>query len=245
MLQQINLYEPIFREEHKLFSANTICGGLGIVAAGLLAIALFSWWRLILLDRLTHSVQSQVAAQKRFIEHANSLVDLGESPQTIEIRLKSITIDLERRRQALRYLIGGEAGGRAAPSEAVGAADNGNRGFAGRMAALARQQLDGLWLTGATFTADSGRFELTGSATGAELVPIYLGRLASEAALAGIPLQSIEIRQPKNPTRGEIEFAVSSATSAESKDSALTLTSTAAQSKDSAPASPSTARNTP
>jgi hypothetical protein len=88
------------------------------------------------------------------------------------------------------------------------------------MAALARQQLDGLWVTGAIFTADTGRFELTGSALRAALVPIYLERLAGEAALAGIPLESLEIRQPKQPVRGEIEFTVSSATQPASKDPA-------------------------
>jgi hypothetical protein len=213
MFQQINLYEPIFRQEHKLFSAKTICGGLGIVAAGLVAIALFSLWRVILLDRLLHTVRSQEAAQRAFIEHANSIVNLGESPQAIETRLKSIAIDLERRQQALRYLRGGDAGGPAGTGGGAGSPGRGNRGFSGRMAALARQQLDGLWVTGATFTANSGRFELSGSATSAELVPIYLGRLTSEAALAGIPLQSIEIRQPKKPAGGEIEFTVSSAAS--------------------------------
>jgi hypothetical protein len=213
MFQQINLYEPIFREEHKLFSANAICSGLGIVAAGLVAIALFSSWRVVLLDRLLHSVQSQEAARKKFIEHANSIVSLGESPQSVETRLKAITIDLERRQQALRYLRGGEADVPTVPGGGAGGAGKGNRGFSGRMAALARQQVDGLWVTGATFTADSGRFDLAWSATSAELVPIYLGRLTSEAALAGIPLQSIEIRQPKKPARGEIEFTISSAVS--------------------------------
>jgi hypothetical protein len=213
MFQQINLYEPIFREEHKLFSANAICSGLGIVAAGLVAIALFSSWRVILLDRLLHTVQSQEAAQRKFIEHANSIVSIGESPQDIEARLKSMTLELERRRQALRYLRGGTG--------------KGNPGFSGRMAALAHQQLDGLWVTGATFSADSGRFELSGSAMSAALVPIYLGRLTGETALAGIPLQSIEIRQPKKPTRGEIEFTVSSATSPEAKDTAPTPALTA------------------
>jgi hypothetical protein len=160
-----------------------------------------------------HTVQSQEAAQKKLIEHADSVVSLGESPQAIETRLKSIAIDLERRQQALRYLRGGDAGGPAGTGGGAGSPGRGNRGFSGRMAALARQQLDGLWVTGATFTANSGRFELSGSATSAELVPIYLGRLTSEAALAGIPLQSIEIRQPKKPAGGEIEFTVSSAAS--------------------------------
>jgi hypothetical protein len=212
MFQQINLYEPIFREEHKLFSAKTICVGLGVVAAGLVAIALFSSWQVILLDRLLHTVHAQEAAQSALIEHANSMVNLGESPQAIETRLKSIAIDLERRQQALRYLRGGVADGPTGPGGGAGGPGR-NHGFSGRMAALARQQLDGLWVTGTNFTANYSRFELSGSAMSAELVPIYLGRLTSEAALAGIPLQSIEIRQPKKAGRGEIEFTVSSAES--------------------------------
>jgi hypothetical protein len=92
------------------------------------------------------------------------------------------------------------------------------RGFAGRLAALARQQLDGLWLTGVTFTADAGDLTLSGGATRAELVPTYLERLANEAALAGTQLQSIEIRRPKTPVHGEIEFLVSSSAAYESKD---------------------------
>jgi len=209
MFQQINLYEPILREEPKLFSARTICGGLGLVTAGLIAIALFSWWRVVILDRLLRTAQSQEAVQTKFDERGDSIVNLGESAQSVEARLTALTIDLERRRQALHYLRGGEAGG-----------PTGNRGFSGRMAALARQQLDGLWVTGATFTADTGRFELTGNATSAALVPIYLQRLAGEAALAGIPLQSIEIRQPKKPAPGQVEFTVSSATQPASKDPA-------------------------
>jgi hypothetical protein len=220
MFQQINLYEPIFREQPKLFSAKTICGGLGFVTAGLLAIALFSWWRVVVLDRLVRTVQSQQAAQTKFVERGNSIANLGESAQSVERRLTALAVDLERHRQALRYLRGGERG-----SEAGG--PTGNRGFSGRMAALAHQQLDGLWVTGATFTADTGRFELTGSANSAALVPIYLGRLAGEAALAGIPLQSIEIRQPKKPLAGEIEFSVSSATQLASREPASTTTLTA------------------
>jgi hypothetical protein len=170
----------------------------------------------VVLDRLLRTVQSQAAAQTKFVEHGNSLVNLGESPQSVEARLTALNFDLERRRQALHYLRGGEAGG-----------PTGNRGFSGRMAALARQQLDGLWVTGATFTADTARFELSGNATSAALVPIYLERLEGEAALAGIALQSIEIRQPKKPAAGAVEFTVSSATQLASEQTTATAALTA------------------
>ncbi len=37
MHQQINLYQPIFREERKLFSLKTVALALGIVAVSLVA----------------------------------------------------------------------------------------------------------------------------------------------------------------------------------------------------------------
>jgi hypothetical protein len=205
MLQQVNLYEPIFREDHKLFSATTIGVGLGIVAAGLMAITLFSWWRVQALDRQLHAVHVQQAEQKKYMAQANAIVDQAGSHETMEIHLQAMAVDLTRRQQALRYLRGGDAGS-SGPILA-------NRGFVGRMTALAHQQLDGLWLTGATFVSGSDSFQLTGGALNADLVPIYLARLMNEPAIAGTKLQSIEIRQPKKPIGSEIEFTVSSSTS--------------------------------
>jgi hypothetical protein len=206
MLQQVNLYEPIFREDHKLFSATTIGTALGIVAAGLLAITLFSWWRVQSLDRQLHAVHAQQAEQEKLMAQANAIVDQAGSHQTMEIHLQAMVADLARRQQALAYLRGGDTVG---SSDAVRA----NRGFVGRMTALARQQLDGLWLTGATFVSGSDNFELTGAATNADLVPMYLARLMNEPAIAGTKLQWIEIHQPKKPIGAQIEFMVSSSAS--------------------------------
>jgi hypothetical protein len=153
-----------------------------------------------------HAVHAQEAEQQKLIAQANAIVDQAESNQTMEIHLQAMVADLARRQQALRYLRGGDAVGSSGAASA-------NRGFVGRMAALAHQQLDGLWLTGATFVSGSDSFELTGAAMSADLVPIYLARLMNEPAIAGTKLQSIEIRQPKKPIGVEIEFTVSSSTS--------------------------------
>ena len=218
MFQQVNLYEPIFREEHKLFSAATIGAALGVVAAGMLTIAVFSGWRLAALERQLAAVRDQEAAQQKLIARTDAFIDGGESQPHFEARLTAMAQDLERRQLALHYLRGdganggdAAAGGNAAQHAARGA----NRGFAERLAALARQQLDGLWLTGVIFTAVPGELVLSGGATSAALVPAYLARLTNEPALAGTSLQTIEIREPKKPVHGEIEFKVSSAAAAE------------------------------
>jgi hypothetical protein len=205
MLQQVNLYEPIFREDSKLFSATTICVGLGAVAAGLAAITVFYWLHVNSLERQLRTVHTQESAQEKLIEQAKAIVEQAGSHQTIDAHLQAMVIELGRRNQAVRYLRGEDAAG-------AGASMRANRGFVGRMTALARQQLDGLWLTGATFISGTGGFELSGSALRADLVPIYLGRLTNEPAIAGTHLQTVDIRQPKKPTQAQVDFAVSSST---------------------------------
>ena len=223
MLQQVNLYEPILRDDQKLFSASVICVGLCAVAAVLVAISAFSEWRTRSLDRQLLALHAQEATQKKLVAQANAIVDLAESHDTIETHLKAMAIELSRRQQALRYLAGGVLTG-------TGDAVPAHRGFVGRMTALARQQIDGLWLTGATFVSGSGALELTGGAVSADLVPIYLERLAGEPAIAGTKLQSIEIRQPKKPSGAQIEFTVSTATSADAKDNPSAQAGTAKRS---------------
>ena len=209
MFQQINLYQPIFREEQKLFSATTICASVAIVAAGLLSLALYSGWQVYKLERELASLQSQGRLRSSLDSASERLFGQGGDEKALEGRVQALAVDLDRRQQALRYLTSGEA--------AL------NRGFAARLEALAHQQLDGLWLTGASFTAESGRLTLAGSAVSADLVPRYLARLANEPALSGAKLDSLEIRQPKSPEQGHIDFRVSSSTDAAAPQKRLAM----------------------
>jgi hypothetical protein len=203
MQQQVNLYQPIFREQDKLFSAARMAVGLGVFSAGLVLLTGFVGWRIAHLNRVLTEIKAQEVAHQRLVEHVSVMMDQVETQPQIEHRLNILARELDRRQQALRYLHSDEMGARS--------------GFAERMEALAREQVEGLWLRGALFTADAGRMTLTGRTTNAELVPIYLARLAHEPALAGTKLELMEIRQPAPDAlppaaagRGELEFTVSS-----------------------------------
>jgi hypothetical protein len=219
MFQQVNLYQPIFREERKLFSATAICTGLGIVAAGLVAITCVSWWQVSSLSRQLDGVAAQERARAGLSAASQHLFERGETEQSLTAHVQTLALALDRRQRVLRYLASGKAGS--------------NQGFATRLEALAREQIDGLWLKGATFTAEPGRFALAGSAINAELVPRYLARLANEPALSGAKVESLEIREPKatdprsgddkSPAAGRIDFIVSSAPQTAGKDTRLAL----------------------
>jgi hypothetical protein len=222
MFQQVNLYQPIFREERKLFSATAICTGLGVVAGGLVTITLVSWWQVMSLSRQLEAVAAQERSRADLNAASQHLFEHGETEQDLTAHVRTLALALERRQRVLRYLGSGETGS--------------NPGFASRLEALARAQIDGLWLKGATFTDEPGRFALAGSATNAELVPRYLARLANEPALSGAQVASLEIREPKSApggvdeksaADGHIDFVVSSAPQAPGTDARLALTTDA------------------
>jgi hypothetical protein len=209
MYQEINLYQPIFRQEQKLFSAGAILAALGVFLVGMVALAGVVSWRVAGLERQLKELESREKSQERMLAGTDSLATLGVGRKSAEERLKTLALELERRQQALRYLRG--AGGHV--------------GFAARMEALAHQQIDGLWITGATFVADSGGFALSGTAVSAELVPMFLSRLAMEPALAGTKLDDFEIRQPAKAEHGELDFSVSSTMPVAAKPTAAALAS--------------------
>ena len=68
-------------------------------------------------------------------------------------------------------------------------------GFAARLEALARQQLDGLWLTHIVVGSGDGRLAMRGSSTDSHLLPAYLARIAAEPALAGARFDKLAIRR--------------------------------------------------
>jgi hypothetical protein len=197
MSQQVNLYQPIFRAEHRYFSAKAIFVSLGLVAGGLIAFTAITWWRVAALERDLRQLASQATNQRDLNDKATKALANGESKDSIEQRVAALSQQLDRRQQALRFLTSGQAGAR--------------NGFSERMAALARRHVDGLWLTGATLTAMRGQLALSGIAMNPDLVPAYLQGLAAEPALAGAKLDRFEIAAPKDPKRSGVDFSVSTA----------------------------------
>ena len=163
-----------------------------------------------LLERQLHTVRTQADLRQRLAAESQGLYASGRSAEDLRAHVEALALELVRRQQALRYLASGAAGVRG--------------GFAARVEALAREQLDGLWLTGATFTAESGRFALAGSASSPKRVPEYLARLANEPALAGAKLESLEISRPKEENAAHIDFVLSSSAPPPTKDTRLAMT---------------------
>jgi hypothetical protein len=198
MHQQINLYQPIFRHERKLFSAATVSVALMLVLAGLLAFWGFGTWNVAKLEREVATVREQQQSQERLASASGTLRAARANPVEVQARIKRLSAELAERTRAMGLLRGGAAGE--------------TTGFAARMAALARQHVDGLWLDHLAMHGGPGTMSIGGGTLSPDSVPRYLSALASEPTLMGTRFDEFVIEQPsKERPQPGVRFRAASA----------------------------------
>jgi Tfp pilus assembly protein PilN len=190
-MQQINLYQPMFRKERKLFSALAL---LQIGLACLLLLALIGVYFQVQLHRLQTSEQS-LASQLRYLEGAlNALQQSAGDPAlvTLDERVAGLESTLQKRASLLAGMtrLAGE-----------------RNGFAPYLVALSEQRLQGLWLTGIHVGAGGHSMRLSGMALEAGLIPRYLEQLPSDPRLRGLDFSQVQINRRSDGTRG-LDFSL-------------------------------------
>ena len=184
MSQQINLYNPAFRPQKKIFSAATLLQALAAIAAGTLAMYAFQTQQNATLeqvfaenDRLLVARREQVLRLTQQLAGRINDKSVGESLARAEERLQT-------RRALLREVRTG-AGGNAA-------------GFSEYLAALARRTMPGLWLTGIEL-GKANDLVLKGRVLQSELVPAYIRALKQEAPFAGRSVSELRLVAKEEP----------------------------------------------
>ncbi|MDQ2821256.1 MAG: hypothetical protein M3Y65_12820 [Pseudomonadota bacterium] len=196
MSQQINLFNPIFLYQKKIFAARTLALSLGLLSCGALAIAATAWYSVSHLRREAAAVTLQAAAkQARLVRAAVEF-----APRQANAILGREAGDAVAQLAALRHV-----------ADILNNGGLGNtQGYASIFRALARQHQDGLWLTGVNVGLTSGGsgsggggvgsdLSLQGRALNATLVPAYIERLTREAVLQGKSFGNLQITQPALP----------------------------------------------
>lgn len=194
MRQQVNLYQPIFRKQRIIFSAQTmlLCG-LGF----LVLLAAYSF----LIDHRVTSLEAELERQNQAEQRAVSqIARIRETlpPQAPDAGLMAQVERLEQRRdrleqtaQLLRTRVP-ERRPRLRP----------------RLEALARQHPDGLWLTGVELGSNGDTLRLGGRALSARLVPSYLDGLSGEPVLEGLSFRQVQVHAATDDLPG-VTFMVS------------------------------------
>ena len=179
MRQQVNLLAPMYRKQRALFSARVSIGMCLLVGIALTLIYFIAAWRGASLgDEVARLESTRDIATRRVSELAAALQGQGSDPAA-EAEVAVLAQERDRKAQALAALALREASGTA--------------GFSPQFIGLARQRLNGLWLT--RIELSGGQLALTGVTLSEELIPRYLGRLGGESVFAGTSFQQARLER--------------------------------------------------
>jgi Tfp pilus assembly protein PilN len=183
MEQQVNLYQPILRAEKRIFSARAIGGSLLTIAVCLGGLHAFGAWRTGRIERSVAIIERQVAAETSLRDGVSAALRPSRSIVELQAQALELIADIAARERALDLV------NRDTASLATG--------FAARLEALGRRQIDGLWLRTIVVGSGDGLLALQGAAVDRRLVPQYLAALAEEHAFDGVRFDKLAMRQAK------------------------------------------------
>jgi hypothetical protein len=178
--QQVNLYQPVFRAPVML-TAKSAGGAMLTIIAALLGMWGYAWWQLRVTRHEADLARTQSEVRRQL--EAVRMADLDAlSPEELDRTIAAMDASVAVKSRAMQVL--GTEAGRSAD-------------FSARLAALARQHLDGVWLEQLTLGASRDAMSLTGAALAPDLVPRYLRSLADDPALSGGEIDNFVIDRPE------------------------------------------------
>ena len=194
MRQQINLYPPELRRGPKDFSAVSVLQACAAIAIAMIASYLFAAQHVSNLEAEVAVIVAQETAAIDRLSRLGPVIEAAKGEQNLARRLDDALAMLAEKQAILTLMQGSSLGD--------------TRGFSRSLEALARQQLDGVWLTRIRLAAGEGQTTLAGHAIRPELVPAYVKRLANESPFAGQRFQQFQIDRPADQEAPTVAFSM-------------------------------------
>ncbi len=196
MKQQINLYLPEFRPETNAFQSMFIVQAAGILLVALMLIYVFARQGVAGIDQELEIVARQEVVALERLQSVGPLITSITGEQSWAEQLDDAARMLAERQAALNLIQGTRLGD--------------TDGFSRHLRALARQDLDGIWLTHIVLSATGDQTRLEGRAIRAELIPLYVQDLTSEPAFAAQRFHRFEIDNPPDDGESALVFSMES-----------------------------------
>ena len=182
MSQQINLFNPIFLKQKKIFGAVPMLQALGVIVLGVLAMGWFAQQRVDQLRQRAASGKTLLAGRETRLTKANADFAPRQRSPSLQAEATAAEAQLNSLRQVEGVLHGGALGNTA--------------GYAEYFRAFARQNVNGLWLTGLSIVGAGNDIGVQGRAMQATLIPDYIARLTGEKVMRGRTFGSLRIERP-------------------------------------------------
>jgi hypothetical protein len=183
--QQINLFNPAFEEKRKLFGAAAMAQALMVLVAGVVALSVYGNERVAALAKQADAGARQLEKKKATLAAVNTEFAPREKSPEMDAQLADAESQLASLKRIAGVLERGELGN--------------TTGYSEYFRALARQHVDGLWLTGLAITGAGCDIGVHGRAVDASLLPGFLARLTQEKIMQGKAFGSLQIAQPGQP----------------------------------------------
>ncbi len=194
MKQQVNLFQPRFRRRKPVFSARAMVQIMVLVGFGMGLVYGWGQWRL---TGLRAELDRLAAREAQAVQRLQALHE--QYPETRpDTRLAAEITALAREvahKERLLAALGDD-----------GAFGN-TRGFSAYLEGLARQVVDGAWLTQFAIGNGGRALALVGQALAPERVPAYVQRLAREEVFAGRVFSELTIERVADDPR-RVAFAL-------------------------------------
>lgn len=195
MYQQINLYQPMFREQKVVFSAMTMLQ-VGIFFLFVFA-AMYAYEANSLkpYEKQLSSIEMELTQLNGQEEVLSSSIKQSKS-KLLEKEIAKLTQELEQRERISRILSGRSFGN--------------SQGFSSYLEAFARGHVQGTWLTSINIKQGGALLGLKGKTLSSELVPVYIQKLAEEKSLDGAEFNVMELaRVDTEEGTSELNFSIS------------------------------------
>jgi Fimbrial assembly protein (PilN) len=181
MTQQVNLFNPIFLKQKKIFSAVNMADALALLLVGIALFYGYASIETLNLDRQAVETARQYYQSKTRLSQASVRYAPKKPDAALAAEVGTLQAQVNARKATMEDLGGGVFGG--------------GSDYAEYMRALARQSLAGLWLTGFSIGKGGAEMEISGRALRPELVPSYIQRLTQERVLQGRAFDSLSMTQ--------------------------------------------------
>jgi hypothetical protein len=181
--QQINLFNPIFLKQKKIFTALPMAEALGLIVAGALLLAWYAGRNVAELEQNAAAGKALLADRERRLVNANTQFAPRQKSPALAAELAQAEAELKALHDAESVLQGGALGNTA--------------GYAEYFRALSRQNVGGLWLTGVTINGAGNDIGVQGRAMQPTLIPNYIARLTGERVMHGKTFATLDIGRPE------------------------------------------------